>query len=103
MTVGNGSAGYPDCKKMRTVLSIQSVHLDPRLQPSRHIDPYSSFPLSILQDPSQTHLSRLSFSPVLVTANFLSLTPPRRPFPVDSQPMRPYRPGLTSFTPHWTH
>lgn len=39
MTVESGSAGYLGCKKRRTVLSIQSVHLSSRHQPSRHINP----------------------------------------------------------------
>src|SRR6266446_3177654 len=61
----------------------------------------ASFSL-FLQDPLQTHLSKLSCLPVPVTANFLSLTTPRRLFPAASQPTRLYRLGSTSFTPHWT-
>jgi len=39
--VGNGSAEYPGYKRPKTVLSIPSVHMDPRHQPSRHVDPCS--------------------------------------------------------------
>ena len=39
--VENGSAEYPGYKRQKTVLFIPSVHMDPRHQPSRHVDPYS--------------------------------------------------------------
>lgn len=36
--VENGSAVYPGYKRPKTVLFIPSVHMDPRHQPSRHVD-----------------------------------------------------------------
>jgi hypothetical protein len=60
---------------------------------------YAPFPL-FLQDPLQMHLSKLSYSPVPVTANFLFLITPRQLFPGGSQPTRLH--GLRSFTPHRT-
>ena len=41
MTVGNGSVGYHGYKKLGTVSFIPSVHMHPRHQPSRHVDPCS--------------------------------------------------------------
>src|SRR5229473_2119967 len=98
--VGNGSVEYHSCKKKRTVLSIPSVHSDPRHPPSRHVDPCSLS--TSLQDPLQMHLLKPNYLPVPVTANFLSLTTLHRPFPAASRLTRLHQLSSTSFTLHWT-
>jgi hypothetical protein len=93
---------YPGYKRPKTVLFIPSVHMDPRHQPSRHVDLCSPHLLPLHTGPPGGHLLKPSYSLVRVTANSFSLTTLRRPFLAVSRPAQRSLQGLIRFMAHWT-